>query len=192
MLLKYININDIGEKEEELVRRILPKRYEKSQRYKQKDDVKRCLGAGVLLIKELGITEETVLFENENGKPFAKGFLPFSISHSGDFVVIAIGDSNTKQIGCDIEEIKERNLKVGERVFSPEELTYMSENDSVNRFHELWTKKESVVKALGFTIFENMKSLSVLGNCCHYQDENINLESFVLSNYWVSVAKIVK
>ena len=64
-------------------------------------------------------------------------------------------------IGIDIEIVKERNLKVAEKVFTPLELEWMKE-DTLRRFHILWTRKESVMKAMGRGFKMPFKSFEVI------------------------------
>ena len=67
-------------------------------------------------------------------------------------------------LGADIEEIEEKNLSVAHAVYTPEELIWMRENPDkeVIRFHQLWTWKESLMKAVGKGLSLAPKSFSVL------------------------------
>ena len=86
----------------------------------------------------------TEIVRTEKGKPYFK-YIPdlfFSISHSGDITVVAIGDT---PLGVDVEKIKKADLRVIKR-FLKEEADYITECDSDYRFFEIWTKKEATVK----------------------------------------------
>ena len=95
--------------------------------------------------------EEIVFAINKYGKPYVKNVenLQFNVSHSGEWVVCAV---DTEPIGIDIEIIKSINLKVAKRFFSQEEyrdFVSKDENVKMGYFYDLWTLKESYVKAVG-------------------------------------------
>lgn len=75
----------------------------------------------------------------------------FNISHAGDWVVLVV--SSSEQVGVDIEEIKRVDLGIAQRFFFHEEfvsITSRSEEDNQSlHFYEIWTAKESYVKAVG-------------------------------------------
>lgn len=101
---------------------------------------RQCAAAGWLLKRALGGEQEHY---DPKGKPCLKnGYL--SISHSGDWVVVAISQS---PVGIDIEEIRDVNSEaVGRRCFSG--ISFESRED----FFEAWVKKESMLKKLGLGI----------------------------------------
>ena len=97
---------------------------------------------------------------NENGKPFFENSnIHFSISHSHDFVACGISD---QQIGVDVEKIKDCNIQVVKRFFHDNEYDLLSGIDDKllqNRlFTQLWTMKESIVKAKGQALALNLKN----------------------------------
>lgn len=135
-----------------------PKRYEDAQRYRHNDDVLRSYAAGVLLWKILGLEDSDILF-GENGKPCStKTDLCFNISHSGKWVALAVGEN---EIGVDIEAPRPESLRVKERVFTQNELEYMSASP-LKRFTQLWTLKEAVMKHLGTGLSLSAKSFDVV------------------------------
>ena len=86
-----------------------------------------------------------------HGRPaFRDPLLPeFSISHSGDWLWLAIGESS---IGLDVEQHRpRRNLsKLMNHVLSPLELAWVSsQDDELRAFYRLWTLREAVLKASG-------------------------------------------
>lgn len=70
----------------------------------------------------------------------------FNVSHSGDYVVMAVAD---KLIGIDIEEIDNKidPVRLGETVFSHSENVLI--NGNINNFFMFWSKKEALFKAEG-------------------------------------------
>lgn len=92
------------------------------------------------------------------GKPYIKDYsqIHYNISHSGEWVVVAIGKS---PIGIDVENRKEDWDLIGERVFSESE-KYWSQN-SYKRKAILWTIKEAYVKYLGIGLSKSLNSFSI-------------------------------
>jgi 4'-phosphopantetheinyl transferase len=85
------------------------------------------------------------------GKPYIDDHhnLRFNMSHSGAYVVCAV---DTAEIGVDIEEIKERETLAISAFFSPRELSVYNGkalSEQVGFFFDLWTAKESFIKAIG-------------------------------------------
>lgn len=104
-----------------------------------------------------------------NGKPYiADSDIFFNISHSGNYVLCAVGNES---VGCDIEIINKYNEKVAERFFTASEQNVLknSENKSAD-FIRLWTLKESVLKLTG---------VGVGGELLNYNfSEHINKDEF--------------
>ncbi|MBR3019447.1 MAG: 4'-phosphopantetheinyl transferase superfamily protein [Clostridia bacterium] len=125
--------------------RYLPARMKKARQYRFERDQLLCVGAGLLLLRVLGLCDESRLRTGPYGKPYAPGFPAFSLSHSGDWCVLVMGDDG---IGVDIEQMDESHLSVAPAVFTPGELDWMNEKP-LERFHTLWTLKESLMKATG-------------------------------------------
>ncbi len=140
---------------------------EKKEQYLKttNENRKKCLLVSHGFLKEkvseiYDIKKEDLIFSvTDSGKPFCKshGEIYFSISHSGDFAAVAIGE---KEIGIDIEHLKNPTEKLIDRVCSEEEknLIFSSENKE-KIFTEIWTKKEAYLKALGTGIDRELKSV---------------------------------
>ncbi|MBR5089800.1 MAG: 4'-phosphopantetheinyl transferase superfamily protein [Ruminiclostridium sp.] len=158
MKVFFITIEDLIKYDISHIKRIMPKRFDKANAYKQEKDRLLCLGGAILMADIVGITNESEICFNSNGKPFAHGFPEFNISHSGDVCALVTGD---KPVGIDIEKIDCKNLTIAEQVFSDKEFEWMS-SDPVVRFHRLWTLKESLLKAVGTGLVDNMKSVEII------------------------------
>lgn len=131
----------------EELRRRMPERVRKAARYRQENDRLLCLGGGLLMIRALGIRDESVLSCGPYGKPFLPGKEKFfNLSHSGEWCLMAV--SSRGPVGVDIEQVNEANLQVSSVVFTEAERQWMKD-EPAERFHMLWTWKESVMKALG-------------------------------------------
>lgn len=84
----------------------------------------------------------------ESGKPHTDG-CEFNLSHSGDWIFLGVTDQIP--IGVDVEEIRTRNIEaIAERFYAPGEIARLEAADYAPFvFAELWTAKESFLKALG-------------------------------------------
>lgn len=128
----------------------------KIKRYLKFEDAQRSLVAEILvryiIQNKLGIrNRDIVVAKNQFGKPYLVNVdnFHFNISHSGNWVVCAIDDFS---IGIDIERIQAVDLSIAKRFFSEEEYIDLLEKPVSCRtsyFFELWTLKESYIKADG-------------------------------------------
>ena len=129
-------------------------RREKADRFRFDKDKRLCLGAGLLLrygLRAAGLAPAAEeIRTGEHGKPFfPDGRIRFSLSHSGDWALCALG---AFELGCDLEEIRPIDLKLGQR-FHPLEYTDIlsgdTEEERLKLFYRCWTLKESFMKATG-------------------------------------------
>jgi 4'-phosphopantetheinyl transferase len=128
----------------------------KAAAYKKKEDrVRTVLGevlARSMLSDRLGMPMREMRFApNAYGKPaLAEDIgIHFNVAHSGDWVVCAVGDM---PIGVDVEQMAPIDMSLVEPAFSSEEQTYLRAvpaEQRLDRFYELWTLKESYIKAVG-------------------------------------------
>lgn len=154
----FVTTEDVSKYDISRIKQILPKRFERANAYKHEKDKLLCLGGAVLMTEIVGITKESEICFNSSGKPFAPGFPEFNISHSGDVCVLVTGD---RPVGIDIEKSDSKNLSIAERLFSDKEYEWMS-SDPVVRFHRIWTLKESLLKAAGVGLVDDLKSVDVI------------------------------
>ncbi len=138
-------------------------RKQRSDRYRRKEDSLRCLAAGALLQHALGTVDYTAA-KGPFGKPYIKenNSFHYNLSHSGNWVVIAYGDT---EVGIDVEKIcmdagKEDLIR---RYFTPDEQAYVCDTKELTprRFFEVWTGKESYLKYLGTGLQKNLASFSI-------------------------------
>ena len=130
-------------------------RRNKISHYKNEQDCKRSLVAELLMQK--AITEKTglinaVIYRNPYGKPYVmdKNGFHFNVSHSGDYVAIAVSE---REIGIDIEKKETVDYRVAERFFCEKEVQAIwdcqGEQERNDTFYRIWTLKECYVKAIG-------------------------------------------
>ena len=99
----------------------------------------------------------------DNSRPcFLQHNLPdFNISHSKDWVAVAI--SLNGRVGIDIEVARQRKnyLNVAESIFADDEYQWiLKQSDTLAAFWQLWTLKESALKLYAKGVWQ-MKSVKV-------------------------------
>jgi 4'-phosphopantetheinyl transferase len=101
---------------------------------------------------------------DSHGKPFVREGFPFSISHSGDCVLVAI--DRTGAVGADVEYIarKAKTLELARHFFHTEEVAYIESGgeDQTTRFFRVWTAKEAYIKAVGLGLGISLSSFQVV------------------------------
>jgi 4'-phosphopantetheinyl transferase len=143
----------------------------RAERFRQSDDRRRyILGRSLLrtmLGRRLDRAPGSLIFgANAHGKPTladADG-LAFNVSHSGDYVLVAVGDAAA--IGVDVEQWRPdlALMDVGRRVFTAAELALIRdapEAEKAFRFFRQWTFKEAVAKACGLGLSLDLRRFEV-------------------------------
>lgn len=143
-------------------------RQERADRYVFRKDKNLCVAAELLLRKALseigGGLSQPDFFYGKYGKPYLKGEnMPFfSLSHSGDYAVCAVGGT---ELGCDIEKIGTAGLDIAKRFFSEGEAARIvsagTEEESAELFCRFWTLKESFIKAAGLGLSMPLDSFEI-------------------------------
>lgn len=160
--------------------------------FRYEDDRKRSVAGEMLARKAISeicnIKPESIIFKRtQHGKPYTS-LAEFNISHSEDIVVCAVDKA---PVGIDVEKIRPVNLRTAKKVFSQNEINYLfghtpEENEFtqtdnteiLNRFFELWTKKEAVGKCVGTGLIHEENY------------DNYNIETFIVKDeYTVSVCQ---
>ncbi len=149
-------------------------RQKKCDSLKNEEDKKRCIVADSLLRVALeditGKPTEYFLFDlMKNGKPYCvNADCNFNISHSGDYVAVAVDTS--RQVGIDIERIRPIKSGVMRMFCSETEAEFIKgkdDNDNgfltspvvLERFYKVWTFKEATAKLSGEGISDNFKTI---------------------------------
>lgn len=126
-----------------------------------------CLASEALLrygLRTVYGIEQYSVEANPYGKPRLAEFsdVHFNLSHSGPWVVLALGSS---AVGIDVQTAREagREEAVAHRFFSQAEqqFVFQSEQDREKRFLQIWTMKESFLKYLGTGLKKPLTSFCV-------------------------------
>lgn len=169
---------------------------ERIGRFRRYEDALRGLMSKILLrfiiVSLLGKQNNSISFStNDYGKPFLAGEsdFHFNLSHSGDWVVCAV---DNMPVGIDVEKIHDVDLNLSERFFSEEEHKYLLAMESSRRreaFFELWTLKESYIKAdgRGLSIPLNSFSFSFQGGNIEFKTTN-NIGACYFKQYEVDTS----
>lgn len=154
---------------EDLTRFISKEKKSKLQKLKHREDKLRSLIGEILaryiIAENISVKNGDMIFEtNIYGKPFLRDYsdFHFNISHSGDYVLCAI---DSKPIGIDIEKVVPIEYEtIASNFFTVKEINYIKREDfknQINKFYEIWTIKESYVKAYGQGLNMCFKDFSV-------------------------------
>lgn len=148
--------------------KVSPSRRHQVQKYVRRGDAYRSLLGEVLtravICTSLRYSNDNIQFQkNEYGKPRLADHEEFSfnVSHSGEFVVLIFGQG---LLGIDIEEVKPMDLAIAASFFSGEEqqqLMSREEEQRLDYFYDLWTLKESFIKAVGTGLTRPLNSFTI-------------------------------
>ena len=139
---------------EKLLKELPLNMHEKALRYKFKEDAYNFVVGRLLLkkgLEELGMGDQLqhITYQN-SGKPNLKDVF-FNISHSGNMVVCVLSTKGV--VGIDIEKEREIKLDDFDAWFSKKEWQEINKASSpLQKFYWFWTRKESIIKALGVTL----------------------------------------
>jgi 4'-phosphopantetheinyl transferase len=145
--------------------------------YQTKDKNRFIISRGALrhvLSLYLNQPAVSITFNTDiNKKPFVENQsdVQFNISHSGDWILIAIANTT---IGADVEFINYnfQYIDVLEDNFSMDEIKQIKENNAIETFFKFWTRKESITKTTGKGLDENIKLIPATDGT-HFADSVI-------------------
>jgi 4'-phosphopantetheinyl transferase len=128
-----------------------------------------------------------------NKKPFItnKAGMYFNLSHSGDWALLAVSNS---EIGVDTELIN-NNFEykdIMDGYFNEAEINFINEGKSAERFFLLWTRKEAQIKATGKGLDDDIKLIPGLTGIHHINNtllssnNNWLITSFSLAEQYIA------
>lgn len=188
--LYIVSIREPIEDAEKWINRLLLARREKTKAFRKKEDRLRSLYAGLLLQKYCGITDESRILYNSYGKPFTQEGPEFSLSHGGDYVVLG---TNEGPIGVDVEPIGEFDTTVAQESLQEDELNWVMDKEQAMRLYTMWTRKESIMKAVGKGFSLPPRCFSVLpaaATSLTVDGTDYGIYTCVYANHAVSVAAL--
>lgn len=163
------------------------RRRHKASRYLRADDRLRCLAAGCLMKHCLPDYSEDRLYYGPDGKPFLRDGVSFSISHGGNYVMLAWCDA-AEGIGVDVEPIREFEYyrQIIPRTMTAREQKFVGED--AGAAVRIWTRKESLYKCVGEGITDFRELPEVLEDRVVFLGRSCDLLSREKENHFFSVA----
>ena len=154
-------------------------RKERAERYLQEKDRLLSYGAGYLLKKYLPSED---FKETSSGKPYLEDGPCFNVSHSGEYVVLAIHPN--RDIGVDIERINEKKLDTIRYVLNEEE----KKIEDIESLFRIWSNKESLIKCLSLYLLDIKTASGLpLEGLKVVKDKDYYCKSMIYDNYSLSV-----
>lgn len=195
LYIASINLLDDKNTYDKAYQSLSNQRREKVDKFKFVNDKKLSILSEILLKKaliELNVDSDIELTYNKYQKPYLKNNdIYFNISHSGEYVICAISKD---EVGCDIEYIKDIDMKIANKFFNENEYkTILNSNNQLDTFYRIWTLKESFMKnlGLGFNIELNSFEIVLSNNPTVKQNINNNnkyyFKEIEINNYKCSV-----
>lgn len=178
--LYFLNINLISEKDYiKFYYNLSTERKKRMQKYMNTKAKKQCI-VSEILVKYI-LEKNNIPYDisyNRYGKPLVDS-INFNVSHSEDWVVLAVSSRN---VGVDIERIVDE--AIGNDFFSSEELDYIikgNQCDYYKRITEIWTKKESYLKYLGTGLYKDLDSFSSVSDYGKIIDDGKQIDTVMIN-----------
>lgn len=156
--LTLLDIRRLKPKAQELLHGLPEELQKKALRYRMEDDQLRSIGSSFLQLKA---ARGRKIHYSPEGKPFVDGGEHFSISHSGDYVVLA---ESEKPVGIDIERAVDIGIDDNLRNIALTESERLWAGDSLLKFYAVWTRKESLIKCEGSGFISEPNQIDALQN----------------------------
>jgi 4'-phosphopantetheinyl transferase len=161
-----VNINNVDKPSLALFSSVLDKE-EKNRLLNMKHRIVQerfITGRGLLrtiLANKLSCKPENVSIKVEkNGKPVLScNSIQFNVAHSGNYIVLAIGEC--EHLGIDVEQVIQKpNLLAIAQASFPEQACQKLESiqgeEQLNQFYKNWTLFEAFIKAKGYGVFSKL------------------------------------
>jgi len=171
LLLLELALEPWGPRQAELLRCLPAQAQARIQRYRRDDDRNRGLAAAflprLLIAQQTGQSPAAIeLQRSPRGKPYypLDPSLQFNLSHSGIYVALAVGPD---PVGVDVEQLRlSTDIDgIARRFFAADEQRWLAQfrtSERAARFFELWSRKESLLKATGDGLAGSLAAFSVI------------------------------
>ncbi|MHA4842608.1 4'-phosphopantetheinyl transferase family protein [Flavitalea antarctica] len=172
----------------------------KAERYNyQKDRDRFVISRAVLrllLARKLSVHPSTLVFAiGTNKKPFlaepAIATVEFNLAHAGEYILIAISDS---PVGADLEYIDPdfNYPEVAKFACNEDEMSSISASSSpLFTFYMLWSRKESLLKATGKGISDDLPAVRCLDGTNIVQASAIgSTDNWKISSFMVAAGYV--
>lgn len=181
--LYVLDVDTAFHHKKQLLESVNDKQREKALRYKNEIDQVRSLASAYLMNR---LSKEPLQY-NDTGKPFFANGPFFNVSHSGQFIVMAVSN---KDIGVDIEENVEKDMSSLIRIFNEVEARMIKEHSD---FYYLWCAKESLIKCIGSSINKIREIPALpLNGLKTYKGQDFWCETFIEDRHIISITRMSK
>ena len=167
-----------------------PERQARIMRYKFNADRNRTLWAELLarkiISRKLNINfNKIIISRDESGRPFINNInnnkLNFSISHSGDYIAVSIGE-NLNGVDIETRARDHLDLNIAKRFFLQHEYNYLlnlNQDLQQQEFLKIWTLKESCLKCLNLNEWSDVDTFQLLNS----KYNNAAGQNFILPDF---------
>ncbi|MCP3942016.1 MAG: 4'-phosphopantetheinyl transferase superfamily protein [Desulfobacteraceae bacterium] len=140
-----------------------------------------------MLIPDIALRDIRVSY-HEKGAPFLTDYpnIPISLSHSGDYTAVAMGQNNQSPMGIDIEKIGTKpDAFFMKTAFTQKEISHLS--PTAKEIYRHWTLKEAFLKYIKMGFNENLHMVEIIDNEIfhHGKKQNLNSWSRTIDNQYI-------
>jgi 4'-phosphopantetheinyl transferase len=120
----------------------------------------------------------------EYKRPFIRDCFDFNISHSEAITLVAC--SNNSRVGIDIEKIRQVELSDFNDVLNKDQIQKInSSQDKYSAFFDIWTMKESFIKAIGKGLYLPIKDIICEEGCILFENKKWYCENIMIEPDYV-------
>ena len=191
----YINIEDISWNEISSMLNIVSKQ-EQQKILEMQHEKDRCLSLVGKLLLLYSLNQNLTQKVNRlpkfeytlYGKPQWENISSFfNISHSGNMVACAYGYD--KNIGIDVELIKNYNTNEFAIILTAKEYEQLQKSSNIIKFIRIWTIKEAVLKADGRGFYADPQKIIIQDNKAYFENRILSIKSKTIrEQYLISIA----
>ena len=185
--IRTVRLSEIRGKENSLLASASKARREKALRFRYLDDRLRCLAAGDMMRRYLPGFSEELLALGADGKPFLRNGVAFSISHGGNYIVLAWCEG-IAGIGVDVEPIMDFAYYRDILPYAATLQERVAIGDDASKAVRLWTRKESLYKSRGEGISDFRELPDVLEDNVFFGGMLCRLQSWEEDGHMFSIA----